>query len=448
MTIAMLQERLGAKVVTDPEMLNMHGRDQNYPQTYPVLAVVFAETVEDVQETLRWSHEANIPVIPYGAGTSFEGQLTPQGPALSLDLSRMKRLLAIRPADFLVEVEPGLTREELNAALEEYELFFPVDPGANATLGGMAATNASGTMTVRYGGMRPNIVQMDVVLANGTLLTLGRAVRKTSSGYDLKDLFIGSAGTLGVITRLVLRVYPQPNFVHTLRVFFPGLREASEAAYRIMASALPVARLELLDELSISYINRDLEQPYPEKPALFLEFHSSTAEAIVEEARLAERLVRAAGALDIATATSAEERAAQWEARHNYYWAVVSRYPGSIAYTTDTAVPLSRVADLVLYAQQLLVDLHVPGSIVGHIGDGNFHTLLILQPDQLELANQYSLLLTTRALELGGTASGEHGIGLVKKKFLEAEHGSSVEWMRQMKTLFDPQGLLNPGKIF
>lgn len=446
--LATLQARLGAKVVLDPAVLEAHGQDKNYPQVYPPLAVVFAESVSDIQKALEWARTERVAVIPYGGGSSLEGQLTPQGPTLSIDLSRMKHVLATRPTDFLVEVEPGVTREQLNATIADLGLFFPVDPGANATLGGMAATNASGTTTVRYGGMRHNVAEMDVVLASGEMLTLGRGVRKTSSGYDLKDLFIGSAGTLGIITRLVLRVYPLPAFVHTLRVFFPGLREASEAANRIMASALPVARLELLDELSIGFINRDLGQNYMEKPSLFLEFHSSTSQAIHEESRLAEQLMRQAGALEIDAASSAEERAAQWEARHNYYWAVVHCNPGCVLYSTDTAVPLSRVTDLLLYAQQLLKEMDLPGSIVGHVGDGNFHTGVAITPERWQQAEDYSLRLTKRALELGGTATGEHGIGLVKKRFLREEHGAAVEWMRQIKGLFDPQGLLNPGKIF
>ncbi|HEY1354290.1 MAG TPA: FAD-binding oxidoreductase [Ktedonobacteraceae bacterium] len=443
-----LQERMGAKVVIDPAVLQTHGQDRNYPQISPPQAVVFAESVLDVQEALRWAREAGVAVIPYGAGSSLEGQLIPVGPTLSLDLSRMKRILSVRPEDFLVEVEPGLTREELNAALAEQGLFFPVDPGANATLGGMASTNASGTTTVRYGGMRHNVALIDVVLASGEVLTLGRAVRKTSSGYDLKDLFLGSAGTLGIITRLMLRVYPLPAFAHTLRVFFPGLREASQASYRIMASGLPVARLELLDELSIGLINRDLGRDYPERPALFVEFHSSNAGAIAEESRLAEQLMRAAGALDVATASSPEERTAQWEARHNFYWAMVHAYPGCFCYGTDTAVPLACVTELVLYAQQLLVEMNLPGCIVGHVGDGNFHTTIAITPDQWEQAEAYSSRLTGRALELGGTASGEHGIGLVKKRFMREEHGAAVDWMQQIKNLFDPHNLLNPGKIF
>jgi len=295
--IATLQDQFGEKVSFDPAILEAHGRDSSYPVIQPPEAVVFAESVEDVQKVLAWCRANRMPLIPFGAGSSLEGHVTPISPVISLDFSRMKRVLDIRPQDFLVTVEPGITREELDSALQDTGLFFPVDPGANATLGGMAATNASGTTTVRYGGMRQNVAELEVVLANGEVLHLGRSVRKTSSGYDLKDLFIGSGGTLGIITRLVLRLYPVPTFVHTLRVFFPGLVEAAEAAYRIMASALPVARLELLDELSIKVINRDLQRNYLEKPALFLEFHSSTGEAIESESELVDKIVRKPGRL-------------------------------------------------------------------------------------------------------------------------------------------------------
>ncbi|MGH2487250.1 MAG: FAD-binding oxidoreductase, partial [Ktedonobacterales bacterium] len=235
------------KVSVSASVLETHGHDENYPQARAPLAVVFAEGADDVRAALAWARETRTPLIPFGSGTSFEGQLVPLGPAISLDLTRMNRVLAIHPDDFLVEVEPGVTREALNTALRHTGLFFPVDPGANASLGGMAATNASGTTTVRYGGMRQNVAALEVILANGETLHLGRAVRKTSSGYDLKDLFIGSGGTLGVITRLTLRLHPVPEHVHTLRVFFPGLNEAARAAYAIMANALPVARIELMD---------------------------------------------------------------------------------------------------------------------------------------------------------------------------------------------------------
>lgn len=445
--IASLKDLLGEKVSYDPTVLEAHGKDTSYPEVHPPEAVVFAESVEDVLKVLAWCHKHQTPVIPFGIGSSLEGHITPISPAISLDFSRMNRILEVYPQDFLVAVEPGMRREELNHALRDTGLFFPVDPGANATLGGMAATNASGTTTVRYGGMRQNIAELEVVLAGGQVLRLGRSVRKTSSGYDLKDLFIGSGGTLGVITRLVLRLYPIPDYIHTMRVFFPGLPEAAEAAYRIMASALPVARLELLDELSIKVINRDLNRAYLEKPALFLEFHSSTGTAIEEESDLAERLVRDAGALDINIAKNEQERSDQWEARHNFAWAFIRCNPGCVYYTTDTAVPLSRVTELVTYAQQLLKEMKLEGSIVGHVGDGNFHTLIATLPEEYSRAETFSELLVQRTLELGGTATGEHGVGLVKMKFMEAEHGAALEWMRRIKELFDPEGILNPGKI-
>src|SRR2546426_451719 len=330
-SLEQLQALLGdGKVSTSPSVLEQHGRDENFPEVRPPLAVAYAESREDVQAVLEWCRTQRIPLIPFGAGTSLEGALVPAHPGipvLSLDLSRMNRVVSIQPDNFLAVVQPGITRTALNEALRYSGLFFPVDPGADASLGGMAATNASGTTTVRYGGMRQNTVALEVVLANGEVLRLGRPVRKTSSGYDLKDLFIGSGGTLGIITRLVLRLYPIPAFVHTMRVFFPGLPEAAEAAYSIMASALPVARLELLDELSIKVINRDLNRTYLEKPALFLEFHSSTGTAIEEESAVAEKLVRDAGALDINVAKHEQDRAAQWEARHNFYWAFVHCNP-------------------------------------------------------------------------------------------------------------------------
>jgi D-lactate dehydrogenase (cytochrome) len=334
-----------------------------------------------------------------------------------------------------------------NTELRYTGLFFPVDPGADASLGGMAATNASGTTTVRYGGMRQNILALEVVLASGEVLHVGRPVRKTSSGYDLKDLFIGSAGTLGVITELTVRLHPVPEHVHTLRVFFPTVAAAAEAAYAVMASALPVARIELLDELAMRSINRYMRRGYQEAPALFLEFHSSTAAAIADEVALAEGLMREAGASEIAVARTQEERSAQWEARHQVYWALVNTFPGQTYTITDTAVPLARLPKSIAYAQQVLAEMGLEGSIVGHVGDGNFHTLVASPRGEQALAFAFSERLVHHALSLGGTASGEHGIGLVKRAYMVEEHGAALEWMRRLKTLFDPEGLLNPGKI-
>ncbi len=444
--IETLQARLGEKVSVNPYVLEAHGRDENQTPGQPPLAVVFAESVADVQATLAWAHETQTPVIAFGAGTSFEGRVVPQGPAISLDLTKMNHVVRIAPEDFLVEVEPGVTRMALNAAVRNTGLFFPVDPGADASLGGMAATNASGTTTVRYGGMRQNVMALEVVLANGEVLQLGRAVRKTSSGYDLKDLFVGSGGTLGIITKLTLRVHPVPDHIHTLQASFATAVNVAQAAYQIMASALPVARLEMLDGPALRAINRSLGRQYPEQPTLFIEFHSSTAEAINAELAQAEEIVRDAGAAAIAVARTNDEREAIWEARHRAYWAFVQQHPGQHYLITDTAVPLSRMVELLDYAYTLWEAMGLPGSIIGHVGDGNFHCNVATSPDDTAQAQEFSARLVARALQLGGTASGEHGIGIVKRKFLLEEHGPALAWMRQIKALFDPENLLNPSK--
>jgi D-lactate dehydrogenase (cytochrome) len=437
------------KVSTNPSVLEAHGRDENFPEVRPPLAVAYAEQLGDIVAVLAWCREHRMPVIPFGAGSSLEGALVPPGPdvsVVSLDLSRMSRVLSIEPENFLAVVEPGVTRTALNTALRHTGLFFPVDPGADASLGGMAATNASGTTTVRYGGMRQNTLALEVVLANGEVLQLGRPVRKTSSGYDLKDLFIGSSGTLGVISRLWVRLHPNAEHVHTLRVFFSTVQAAADAAYLVMSSALPVARMELLDERAMRSINRYLGRAYQEAPALFLEFHSSTPAAMSVEVALAEELVREAGAIEIAVARSAAERTAQWEARHQVYWALVNAYPNHTYTITDTAVPLARLPALIGEAQQMLDEFALEGSIVGHVGDGNFHTLIATRPED-DRAQRFAARLNQRALALGGTVSGEHGIGLVKRAYLSEEHGPAAAWMRQIKTLFDPDNLMNPGKI-
>jgi D-lactate dehydrogenase (cytochrome) len=450
-SLEQLQTLLGkGKVSTNPSELEQHGRDENFPEVRPPLAVVYAESKEDVQTVLEWCRTRQIPLIPYGAGTSLEGALVPAKPdmpVISLDLSRMNKVVSIQPDNFLAVVQPGITRTALNEALRYTGLHFPVDPGADASLGGMAATNASGTTTVRYGGMRQNTVALEVVLADGDVLRLGRPVRKTSSGYDLKDLFIGSAGTLGVITELTVQLHPVPEHVHTMRVFFPSILAAAQAAYAIMASALPVARMELVDELGIQSINRYMGRGYTEQTALFLEFHSSTAAAIEEEVQLVEELVRDAGATDISIARTQQERAAQWEARHRLYWAIVNANPDHMFVITDTAVPLIRLSDLIAYAQQLLAEMDIQGSIIGHVGDGNFHTIIATRPEDYKRVQAFSERLVRKALEWEGTASGEHGIGLVKRGFMVEEHGTSIKWMHRLKALFDPDGLLNPGKL-
>jgi D-lactate dehydrogenase (cytochrome) len=445
--IATLKATLGDRVSTSPSVLEAHGRDENYPEARAPLAVVFAESVTDVQTTLAWARVRRIPIIPFGVGSSLEGHLVPLQPSVSLDLSRMNRILKVADADFLVTVEPGLTRADLDHVLRDRGLFFPVDPGANASLGGMAATNASGTTTVRYGGMRQNVAALEVVTASGEVLQLGRPVRKTSSGYDLKDLFIGSGGTLGVITQLTLHLHPVPPHIHTMRVFFPDLVQAAEAAYNVMANCLPVARLELLDRLSMRAINKHLGRQYPERPALFIEFHSSTREAMAAESDAAREIMLQGGAERIDGARTQEERTVQWEARHQLYWAIRHLYPGRTYVITDAAVPLSRMPELVAYMSDLLQELQLEGSILGHVGDGNAHAVIAATPADRRRAESFSSRVVEYALTRGGTATGEHGIGLSKLPFMAAEHGPAVAWMQRLKALFDPEGILNPGKV-
>ncbi len=446
MNLEALKTKLGAKLSTSTADLETHSKDESYPVQHPPLAVVYAEEPADIEITLTWAREYQIAVIPFGAGTSLEGQVVPVGEAISLDVSRMNKILEVRPEDFIAVVEPGVTRKSLNEALKGTGLFFPVDPGADATIGGMTATNASGTTTVRYGGMHQNVLAMQVILANGELLELGRGVRKTSAGYDLKDLFIGSEGTLGIFIRLTLKLHPIPEYIHALRVFFPSLEQAAEAAYSILGSGLPVARLELVDALGIKAINKYLSRDYLEQPALFIEFHSSSKPALEAESTLAIELMQDAGASSIDLAHTQEERTAQWEARHQAYWALVNLHPNKEYLSTDTAVPVSKMPELVRFSSDLLAEMNLTGCILGHVGDGNFHTLLVCNHGDPR-AEIFSQRLVEHALRLGGTCTGEHGIGLRKKKYLQAEHGAALAWMRQIKQLFDPQNLLNPNKV-
>jgi D-lactate dehydrogenase (cytochrome) len=446
MDFSALATQLGQKLSRTATDLELHGKDESYPEQHPPVAVVYAENLEDIKATLTWAQENHVAIIPFGAGTSLEGHVIPQGEAISLDLSKMNRILEIRPDDFVAVVEPGVTRKALNQALKGTGLFFPVDPGADATIGGMAATNASGTTTVRYGGMRQNILALEVVLSSGEVLSLGRMVRKTSAGYNLKDLFIGSEGTLGIFTRLTLRLHPLPEHIHTQRVFFSSLEQSAAAAYSIMASGLPAARLELVDALGIQAINHYLQRDYPEQPALFLEFHSSSRAALEAEVELVADFMREAGATQISTALTQEERNAQWEARHQAYWALVNTHPNKEYLSTDTVVPISKMPELVAFSSQLLAKMGLVGCILGHVGDGNFHTLLVCDHGDPRAA-QFSAALVQRSLELGGTCTGEHGVGLRKKKYLALEHGAALGWMQQIKRLFDPQGLLNPQKV-
>jgi len=436
---------LGEKVSTRPSELEQHGRDENYAAPARPLAVVYAESVNDVVTALEAARRASVHVIPYGTGTSAEGRVVPIGPAVTLDMSGMNRIISILPGDFLAIIEPGVTRNQLNAALRDHGLFFPVDPGADASLGGMAATNASGTTTVRYGGMRANVASLQVVLANGESLELGRPVRKSSSGYALRDLFIGSGGTLGVITQLTVHLHPVPDDIAAMQVAFPSVPAAAQAAYAVMGAALPVARLELVDAGSMRALNKFLGTSFATSPALFVELHSSSPEALASELAGTEQLMAQYGGEVIATALRSDERVALWNARHQLYWAVRAWWPGREYLIGDAAVPLSAMPELVAFIEETMRRLGLDGVIAGHAGDGNVHSLVAAIPGDPRPA-EFSELVVRRALALRGTCTGEHGIGVVKLKYLDEEHGPARQWMRKVKELFDPEGLLNPGK--
>jgi D-lactate dehydrogenase (cytochrome) len=445
--IEALQRSLPGKVSRRAADLEAHGRDETARTHRTPLAVVFATHLDDVCATLAWAAEWGHPVIPFGAGTSAEGHIVPLSEEVALDLSGMDSVLSVRPEDFLAIVQPGLTRTALNRAVADTGLFFPVDPGADASLGGMAATNASGTTTVRYGGMRANVLALEAVLPDGTVARFGRGVRKTSSGYDLKDLFIGSAGTLGVFTELTVALHPVPEQVHAQRMFFAEVEQAVSAAHRIMAAALPVARLELVDASCLRAINSYLGTGHPEQPALFVELHSSSAAAIDAEAKEIDAIAYDSGATGIAAALRQADRNELWRARHALFFAIKALYPGRQYYITDTAVPLSEVPEMVRVTEETAASMGLEIVIAGHVADGNVHTVVPVTPEESHRAHAFSDRLVEHALSVGGTATGEHGIGVAKKKYLRVEHGAAVDVMAAIKRTLDPLGLLNPGKI-
>jgi D-lactate dehydrogenase (cytochrome) len=436
---------VSGRVSTRPADLEQHGHDENYPQSRPPLAVVFAESTADVQAAVRWAATAGVAVVPFGTGTSFEGRVVPVGDAISIDMTAMNRVLEVRDEDLLAVVQPGVTRMALNEKLRDFGLFFPVDPGADASLGGMAATNASGTTTVRYGGMRVNTVALEVVLANGDAVRFGRPVRKTSSGYAMKDLIVGSGGTLGVVTELTVSLYPVPDHVSAARFVFESVADAARAAYALVVTGLPVARVELMDALSLRAANAYTGAGLIEAPTLLVELHSATAESLVAELAAAEETAREAGAVDVTLASAAEERSALWSLRHNLFFAARALWPGRTYAVGDIAVPLSRMPAMVTFCSDLIGELGLDGMVAGHAGDGNVHSLIAFEPGDPQ-ARYFSDRCVERALSLGGTCSGEHGVGLAKRRWLDAEHGPALDWMRVVKQALDPTGLLNPGK--
>ena len=447
-----LQARFGAaQCSTALAVREQHGRDEGSLQAPPPEAVVFAESTQDVQDLLRLASRYAVPVIPYGAGSSLEGHLLAVQGGISLDVGRMNRVLSIDADDLTVTVQPGITRKQLNEAVKDTGLFFPIDPGADASIGGMAATRASGTNAVRYGTMRENVLALEVVTASGEALRTGTRAKKSAAGYDLTRLLVGSEGTLGVITEVTLRLYPLPEAVSAAVCSFPSIEAAVRTTIAIVQLGVPIARCELIDANSVRMVNAHSKLNLREEPMLLMEFHGTPA-SVQEQAETVQELARDFGGNAFEWASTPEERTRLWTARHNAYFAAVQSRPGCRVISTDTCVPISRLADCLLDSITEADASGIPYFLVGHVGDGNFHFGYLLDPDvpqERVTAEQLNHQLVARALRLGGTCTGEHGVGIHKMGFLVDEAGAgAVAMMRAIKQALDPQNILNPGKIF
>lgn len=448
--LKVLQQRFGDRLQTGRSIREQHGHTTTYIENQPPDAVVFAESAEDVKTLVELCARYHCPVIPFGTGSSLEGQLNaPQG-GVSIDFSRMNQVIEVHPEDLTATVQPGVTRKALNQHLRDTGLFFPVDPGADASIGGMAATRASGTNAVRYGTMKDNVLSVRAVMADGREINTATRARKSAAGYDLTRLLVGAEGSLGVFTELTVRLHGQPESVVGGVCNFPSVADACSAAIQTIQYGIPVARIEMLDAVQVKACNAYSKLNLPERPTMFVEFHGSEASTAEQSALFAEIIADCAGS-DFEWAADEEKRAELWQARHNAYWAACALRPGCEALVTDACVPISRLADCV---EQTRVDIEAHGllaPIVGHVGDGNFHTSVLIDPAntaELAAAVAFSERLSQRAIEMGGTCTGEHGIGQGKQKYLYRELGDTVEFMRVIKSALDPHDIMNPGKIF
>ena len=449
--LAALQARFGAQCSRAQAVREQHGRDESIFEVPPPAAVVFAESTQDVADAVRLCAQHKVPVIPFGVGSSLEGHLLAVQGGISLDVSRMNRVLAINAEDLTVTVQPGVTRKQLNEAVKDQGLFFPIDPGADASLGGMTATRASGTNAVRYGTMRDNVLALEVVNAQGEVIRTGTRAKKSSAGYDLTRLMVGSEGTLGVITEISLKLYPLPEAISAAICSFPTIEAAVRTVIQIIQLGVPIARCELIDAGTVRVVNAHSKLGLREEHMLLMEFHGSPA-GVKEQAETVQEIAADFGGNAFEWATTPEERTRLWTARHNAYFAAIQSKPGCRAVSTDTCVPISRLADCLLDSVAEADATGLPYFLVGHVGDGNFHFGYLIDPDNAEerrIAEELNVKLVNRALQLEGTCTGEHGVGLHKMGFLLDEAGAgAVDMMRTLKRALDPDNILNPGKIF
>ncbi|WP_412506889.1 FAD-binding oxidoreductase [Roseovarius sp. SYSU LYC5161] len=444
-----LETVLGDRLSRSKPDLEAHGTSETHFPHSPPDAVAYPETSEEVAQIMQICAAHRLPVVGWGAGTSLEGHALAVHGGVCVDFARMNRVIELRDADMVARVQPGLTREGLNAELRATGLFFPVDPGANASIGGMAATRASGTTAVRYGTMRDNVLALEVVLADGRIIRTGSAAPKSSAGYDLTGLMVGSEGTLGVITELTLRLHGQPEAIGAATCAFDTIEAAVEGVTETIQMGLPMARIEFVDAATVEAVNAYSRADFPAKPHLMVEFHGTPA-GVAEQAERFGEIVADHGATGFAWADRPEDRTRLWQMRHHAYWAILAARPGTTAIVTDVCVPISELAQAVAETQADIAAAPIPAPILGHVGDGNFHAILLMDPDapaERAAAENLSRRMAERALRLGGTVTGEHGIGMGKQGYMAAEHGAGWEVMGTLKQALDPQGLLNPGKL-
>jgi len=442
---------LGDRLSTNLTVRDHHSRDESWHEGRPPDAVCFVSGINEVSRTMEICSRHKIPVIPFGAGTGLEGGTVAHKGGICINVSNMNSIIQVNLEDMDCVVQPGVTRKQLNRYLHDSGLFFPIDPGADASLGGMAATRASGTNAVRYGTMRENVLSLKVVMANGSIVTTGRRARKSAAGYDLTHLFIGSEGTLGIIVELSLRLHGRPEAISSARVYFDDIDGAVNTAIQTIQYGIPIARVELLDAAQMRAINQYSKTRYAEKIALFLEFHGSHA-SVKEQAKTVGEICADLGGSEFEWTTYEEQRREMWDARHSAAYAVMAVKPSAKVYVTDVCVPLSRLADCIRETREdVEISTNVPTFLLGHIGDGNFHYVFLVDPDdpsEFERILQLSERMVQRAIRMGGTCTGEHGIGLGKQKYLQLEFGETgVELMRTLKLAMDPHNLMNPGKL-
>lgn len=449
--IAGLRELLGDRCSTNPTQIEHHSHGESWHAPAPPDVVVFPASTDEVSAVVGIASRYRAPLVPFGVGSSLEGHVNAIHGGISVDLSRMNRVLRVSAEDLDCHVEAGVTHRQLNKALANTGLYFSVDPGADASIGGMAATRASGTTAVRYGTMREVVLGLTVVLADGRVIRTGSRARKSSAGYDLTRLFVGSEGTLGIITEVTLRLYGLPEALSAAVCPFETMEGAVQTVITVMQLGIPVARIELLDEPQIDAVNRYSRLNYPLKPTLFFEFHGTSQAAVAEHAQTTQEIAAENGGAGFQWAITPEDRARLWQARHNAFYACLALRPGSKPWTTDVCVPISRLAECILETRRDVQRSKLIAPLMGHVGDGNFHLVFVLdpnQPDELVEAGEINGRLVKRAQAMGGTCSGEHGVGIGKMEYLPSEHGAALDVMKSIKHALDPYNLMNPGKMF